>query len=295
MRFIAGIDGGGTKTCVCCRDLQGGELCTKWFGPFNINSIGPERFRELMEEITEFLTSMGTCQAVCIGSAGISNTQMTGIVSGAMKKAGISNWKLVGDQVIALYGALDGQPGIALIAGTGSICFGIGADGSQARSGGWGHLIGDEGSGYALGRDAVQAVARAWDGCGPGTMLTGLLAERFGLDTQSKIISYVYGGDKSRLAALSRLTEEAASLGDRVSMEIIRDNARRLTELVAAAGRRLGLQRPRVAMLGGMLENDTRLRADFLEIMGENYPQYTCMAPIHNAGTGAVMMAKEMI
>ena len=295
MDFIAGIDGGGTKTQVCCRDLQGNEISTKWFGPFNMNSIGPEKFRQLMQDITAYLNELGSCRAVCMGSAGISNTQMVDIVSETMAQAGISNWKLVGDQMIALHGALDGQPGISLIAGTGSICFGRGADGTQARSGGWGHLIGDEGSGYALGRDAVQAVARAWDGCGPETLLTGLLAERFGLDTQPGIISYVYGADKSRLAALSRLVEEAAARKDPVALEIIRSNARQLAGLVAAVGRRLGLEAPKVAMLGGMLENDTLLRAEFVRTMAEQNPHYTCIAPIHNACTGAVMMAEEMI
>ena len=295
MDFIAGIDGGGTKTKICCRDLQGNEISARQFGPFNINSIGTEKFRELMTGIGEYLNSVGNCRAVCMGSAGISNTVMVEIVTGAMEKAGISNWKLVGDQVIALHGALDGQSGISVIAGTGSICFGRGEDGTQVRSGGWGHLIGDEGSGYALGRDAVRAVAQAWDGCGPETMLTGLLAERFGLDTQSAIISYVYGADKSRLAALSRLVEEAAAEGDAVAMEIIGKNARELAKLVVAVGRRLGLSGPRVAMLGGMLENDTMLRREFIRAMAEKDPRYTCISPIHNACIGAVMMAGEML
>lgn len=295
MDFIAGIDGGGTKTRICCRDLHGSEIASKAFGPFNMNSIGPEKFRRLMQEICEYLNSVGNCRAVCLGSAGVSNTQMVQIVSSAMEQAGITNWKLVGDQVIALHGALDGKEGISLIAGTGSICFGRGVDGTQARSGGWGHLIGDEGSGYALGRDAVQAVALAWDGCGPETVLTGLLAERFQLDTQPKIISYVYGADKSRLAALSRLVEEAAAKGDAVANEIIRSNAKKLSALVVAVGRRLGLESPRVAMLGGMLENDTILRKEFIRAMTEKAPDYTCIAPIHNACIGAVMIAEEMI
>ena len=295
MDFIAGIDGGGTKTRICCRDLQGNEIALQQFGPFNMNSIGPGKFRELMQVIGEYLNRIGNCRAVCIGSAGISNTQMVDIVSASMERAGISNWKLVGDQVIALHGALDGQTGVAVIAGTGSICFGRGADGTQARSGGWGHLIGDEGSGYALGRDAVRAVALAWDGCGPETLLTGLLARHFALDTQAKIISYVYGADKSHIAALSRLVEEAAAQEDAVALEIIRRNARQLAEQAAAVARNLELDNPKVALLGGMLENDTLLRREFVRTMEEQYPWYCCIAPVYNACTGAVMMAEEML
>lgn len=295
MDFLAGIDGGGTKTKVVCVALDGTPLETKRFGPFNLNSIGPERFSALLEEIGSFLTSLGHCVSLAIGSAGISNQDMVQMVADAMEKVQISNWKLVGDQEIALYGALDGAPGIALIAGTGSICFGRADDGSVARSGGWGHLIGDEGSGYALGRDALIAVAKAWDGYGCPTRLTELLASEYAMTGQREIISYVYGGDKSRIATLSRLVEQAARDGDPVSIAILRENAQKLSLLAAAVAQRLSLGKAQVAMLGGMLENDTLLRRFFLEEMAANHPELSCIPPRHDAATGAVMLAKTML
>ena len=295
MKFIAGIDGGGTKTRVCCCSLDGAELAARTFGAFNLNSIGPEKFRALLSDITAFLNSVGECSAVCIGSAGISNEAMAGAVSDAMKDAGIRNWKLVGDHVIALSGALDGGAGIILIAGTGSICFGRGRNGEEARSGGWGHLIGDEGSAYALGRDALSAVARAMDGTGSPTMLTSLLASSLGLDTRSRIISYVYGGDKSSVAALSRLVETAAAGGDDVALHIIADQAEKMAELVGSVARKLDLDRTEVAMLGGMLENDTLLRTCFIKVMERKLPAIQCISPKRDACAGAVMMAKEML
>lgn len=294
MNYYAGIDGGGTKTRVVCVTAGGEPLATGVFGPFNLNSIGKERFAALLDEIGAYLTSLGSCEALCIGSAGISNQAMIQLVSDAMLRYGIHNWKLVGDQEIALYGALDGQPGIALIAGTGSICFGRGEDATTARSGGWGHLLGDEGSGYALGRDALAAVARAWDGYGTQTRLTQLLASEFHLSTQREIISYAYGGDKSCIAALSRIVEQAAREGDDVAQEIIRENAAKMVLLVGAVAKRLHLGATEVAMLGGMLENDTLLRAAFRKEMAAAHPEITCVAPRHDAATGAVMMAKNL-
>ena len=264
MKFIAGIDGGGTKTRVCCCSLDGAEIETRTFGAFNINSIGLEKFRTLLSDITAFLKSVGECSAVCIGSAGISNEVMADAVSDAMKDAGIRNWKLVGDNVIALAGALDGGAGIILIAGTGSICFGRGRNGEEARSGGWGHLIGDEGSAYALGRDALSAVARAMDGYGKQTMLTSLV-------------------------------ETAAAKGDDVALKIIADNAEKMAELVEAVAGKLGLESTEVAMLGGMLEHDTFLRAGFIRVMDSRFPAIECIAPKKDACAGAVMMAKEML
>lgn len=131
MDFIAGVDGGGTKTKVVCASPEGKVLDTAVFGPFNMNSIGAERFSALLQELCAYLNGLGDCRALCIGSAGISNKEMTRIVETEMTRGGIENWKLVGDQVIALNGALSGEAGIALIAGTGSICFGKNGAGSM--------------------------------------------------------------------------------------------------------------------------------------------------------------------
>lgn len=295
MKFIAGIDGGGTKTKVVVASPEGEALLSQVFGPFNLNSIGAERFAALLDEICTWLNQQGQCLALCIGSAGISNQEMTRLVAKGMQRGGIKNWKLVGDQVIALNGALEGRPGIALIAGTGSICFGKNAAGQFARSGGWGHLIGDEGSGYALGRDALTAVARAWDGWGERTLLSELLASELGLDDQKKIISYTYGGDKSRIAALSRLVEQAAARDDHVALGIICANAVLMTRLVGTVAKQLELEAPEVAMLGGLLENETMLRAQFQAEMAKQYPQMTCVLPHRDAAAGAVMLAQEML
>lgn len=295
MDFIAGADGGGTKTKVVCASPDGRVLDTAAFGPFNLNSIGAERFSALLEQLCAYLNGLGHCRALCIGSAGISNREMTRLVEEEMKRGGIENWKLVGDQVIALNGALSGEAGIALIAGTGSICFGKNGAGEYARSGGWGHLIGDEGSGYALGRDALAAVARAWDGWGEKTLLSRLLAQQLDLDDQKKIISYTYGGDKSRIAALAPLVEQAAEQQDPTALEIIRDNAAKMTGLVGAVARRLDLKTGKVAMLGGLLEHDTKLRKAFVAEMGKQYPELICTEPEQDASAGALMLAREML
>lgn len=295
MKFVAGIDGGGTKTTLVCWTLGGEHLRTEVFGPFNLNGIGEEAFAELLDEITAFLHSLGECCALCIGAAGYSRNNMGSLTAAAMEKAGIANWKLVGDHEIALWGALEGKPGCALIAGTGSICLGRGCDGSTARAGGWGHLIGDEGSGFALGRDALAAVAKHLDGYGEDTILTRLLSEKLSLTTRQEIISYVYSGDKSRIAAIATLVEEAAASGDRAANSILRKNAAALAELVRAVAQPLALTQGELALLGGLLEHETILRHLFIEEMGRLLPGMRCIAPKHPASVGAVMMALSML
>ena len=109
------------------------------------------------------------------------------------------------------------------------------------------------------------------------------------------VCSYTYGGDKSRIAALAPLVEQAAKQDDAVALEIIRDNAVKMTGLVGAVARQLGIKAGKVAMLGGLLEHDTKLRETFVAEMGRQYPALTCTEPERDAAAGALMLAKEML
>ena len=191
MDFIAGIDGGGTKTTILIGETNGNVIDKVKLGAFNSNSIKEEGFRALIDEVISVLNKYGRCLYLTIGAAGVSNSLMRSICEEKFANANIP-FELVGDHIIALEGAHNGGPGLAVIAGTGSICFGKGENGVIERTGGWGHIIGDEGSAYALGRDIVKYVARDLDGYGKKTVLTTLLAEKFGLSSREEIIKYIY-------------------------------------------------------------------------------------------------------
>lgn len=201
----------------------------------------------------------------------------------------------MGDHEIALWGALEGNPGVSLVAGTGSICCGRNAEGDSIRAGGWGHLIGDEGSGYAIGRDVIKAVAHFWDGYGEPTSLAKLLAEQLQLDDRQKVITYVYKNDKSYVAQASRLAEQAAAQGDAVALQILQDNACQVSRQVAAVVKRLRMEQGEVALLGGLLENDTAYRKFVVAEIEKTCPGFTCVAPRQNAAVGAVMMAQKWV
>jgi len=295
MKLVAGVDGGGTRTTVECRSADGDVLCRESFGPFNLNSIGAERFTALWAEITAFLSGKGQCAALCAGAAGISNPQVRVLTAQAMERAGIANWRLVGDHEIALHGALSGQPGCVLIAGTGSICCGKNSKGDFVRVGGWGHLIDDGGSGYALGRDAIAAVVRQWDGRGEFTALSQLVPARLGIGTPQELIAYVYGGDKSRIAAVAPLVGQAAGQGDKTALRIYAQGGEELSALVIAAAKRLGLERGEVALLGGLLRHDNYLRAAFTADLEQKAPGLRCVEPRQDAASGAAMLALDML
>ena len=292
--FICGIDGGGTRTTAVCCTPDGREIARKVFGPFNLNSIGEEAFRGILKDIVSFLEETGNCRALCIGAAGVNNLRMAEIVHEAFSETGIC-YKLVGDEVIAHTGALNGKEGIILIAGTGSICFGKNSAGKSATAGGWGHLLGDEGSGYGLGRDAIRAVSRLLDGYGEPTTIRELIAGEFGLDTPEKIVSYVYSNDKSAVAKISHLVEKAYWDKDPVAIGIVRSNAEALVDIVMAVSSRLGLEKCDVALLGGLMEHPTCLRDEFVRLLAERSRDLHCISPLNNAAQGAVMEALEMV
>ena len=291
--FVCGVDGGGTKTTAICCSPDGKEIARRVFGPFNLNSIGTQAFESILNELVSFLDETGYCRALCIGAAGITNNRVSECAEAVLSKTRIP-YKLLGDFEIAHTGALDGNEGIILIAGTGSVCYGKNKDGKTAMAGGWGHLIGDAGSGYGIGRDALSAVARMYDGYGEPTILKDMIAREFCLDTQEKIVSHVYSNDKSAVAALSPLVEKACTSGDPVAMEIVRTNAEALVQLVKTVSSRLGLTSCKVALLGGLLENKTALKAEFVDQLHSSTNLH-CVSPLHSAAEGAVLEALRLL
>lgn len=291
--FFCGVDGGGTRTTVLCRTQEGQEISRREFGPFNLNSIGKESFRAILGEILAYVSDLGTCRGLCIGASGVTNDNVRNVADGILAGKGIP-YILLGDFEIAHTGALGGKEGIVLVSGTGSVCYGRTADGRSAMGGGWGHLLGDQGSGYGLGRDALMAVARVFDGYGDDTVLKDMVSDELGLDTPEKIVSYVYSNDKSAVAAVSPLVDRACRQGDHVARMIVEENARALSDIVLAVAGRLGFTETGVALLGGLLENPTCLKESLEVVLHSRNAGLKCAAPLYSAVEGALMEAMRL-
>ena len=289
--FIAGIDGGGTHTRLELRDMENRFLRRGEFGPFNLNAIGETAFRALLREVFVWCGDMSDCARLCIGAAGVSNPRVKEILAEELDQADFrGTWKLCGDQEIALRGAMDG-PGVVLIAGTGSICFGKNEAGETARSGGYGHLIDDGGSGYALGRDVLGCAVRCLDGRAKDTGILREVCDRLG--GAENIVPFVYDPqtDKAAIAKFSAIAVELADLGDLEALRILCHGAEELAQLVRAVQEQLSLSHCRIALLGGLLEIDNGYR----QVVAEALRSFgTVIAPAHNALWGAAQMAWEL-
>lgn len=261
---VIGIDAGGTKT-VCRLADQDGRVLAEVRGPgANLQNAGELQVERVLHEVITEVTKGVPCpEALCVGMAGVDRAREAAVVQGILSRiAPRSRAIVVNDALIALEAGVPGGPGVVLISGTGSIAYGRNSDGGAARAGGWGYLLGDEGSGYWLGRQALRAVVRAADGRGPHTALTGRVLGHFGIARMQDLVREIYEGtfEPSTVAAVASQVEGAAAEGDDIAMHIIDTGARELGLAALSVCGKLGLSRGPVLLAGGILAVAPRLR-----------------------------------
>jgi N-acetylglucosamine kinase-like BadF-type ATPase len=236
-RHVLGIDAGGTKT-VCLLAREDGTIVGEArAGGANLQAEGELAVEKVLHTVMDEAVAgrPSDVAAICLGMAGVDREADGAVIRAIMRRIGAKARTLVvNDALIALVAAVDEAPGIVVICGTGSIAYGRSARGVAARSGGWGYLLGDEGSGYWMGCQALLAVARAADGRGPATALTSRVLARFGVARPSGLIPEIYDRPLRHhvLAQLAREVQQARDEGDAVAARILDAAA---DELLAAA------------------------------------------------------------
>ncbi|MBL8811283.1 MAG: hypothetical protein JNM43_13995 [Planctomycetaceae bacterium] len=302
--LILGIDGGGTKTIVW---LAANHNCTVLgrgvAGPSNQRAVGPRLAMSHLDEALQLAfdnagINRSTVSAACFGLAGADRESDRSVVLQWAQEARVAHQiRIVNDAVPLLYAAEGDGSGIALIAGTGSLAWGCQRDGRIGRSGGWGYLLGDEGSAYAIGLAALQAVTRQADGRGGSTRLTEAVLTHLSLSQPSDIVAAVYGSEIPRavIAGLAPLVFLQAELSDEVACEIVRFQATELATMVASVARKLdfGSTFP-LAMTGSVLLNQQAYRNEIrrsLDLMGHSVSR--CVL-VEHAVEGALRIAQQL-
>ena len=261
MRAYAGIDGGGTKTRAVVATEDGRLIADLTVDGCNINRFGWEKAQQVLDELFEQIHSAlpadTAVAAIYLGMAGVDREpDRLRMQEWVQSKWLDSASRVEHDAMPALVAGSGGGGGIVLIAGTGSIAFGIDPSGREQRVGGWGYLIGDEGSGYDIGRKALQAVMKSHDGRLPQTLLTALLLERYGVELPSGLIPVAYSDtfSKEQMAEVTRYVFQAASAGDEVALGLLNGAADDLSELVEVLLKKLDFAGHRVPVVatGGL-------------------------------------------
>lgn len=298
MGYVAGMDGGGTKTALTIADERGEAVHRFVSGPINFNGQDEasirRSFEEMFAEIGRVCGGLANCARICIGAAGVSNPTVVSRMTELVRSCGYEGGLIIaGDHETALRGAHESPHGMILIAGTGSICFGRNAAGAEHRAGGCGYLIDDEGSGYSIGRELLSAVVRANDGRLPPTAITSLVYERLGIDSVRQVIGFAHDKttNKKDIAALAPLLSEACALGDAAAAAIVRKSAAALRELVAPVAEKLNLQGGNLALAGSVLLRNDEVRAELLGLLNRDFPDMIVYPAKQEASWGAVLMA----
>jgi N-acetylglucosamine kinase len=244
MRYVVGIDAGGTKTIGLLADETGKVLAEARGSGANLQTGGELEVEKVFDDVLETLGRDHPISAVCLGIAGVDRPQDEQVIKGILRRLGHRQTaRVVNDAAIALAAGAPDRTGVVVLAGTGSIAYGADRTGRTARAGGCGFLLADEGSGYWLGHQSLRAVVRAADGRGPATALTALLFEELEVASVPELVPRVYerGLPKHRNAALAPLVQRALDHGDAVARDLIAQGARELALIAVSVARQLTL------------------------------------------------------
>lgn len=296
MGYYLGIDGGGSKTKAVLCDSSLNIISSCIGKSINFNSAGFEKARENLAEIADkILGGKIVPDAVCIGCAALSSRADEKLTERLCDGIfGCRNIILDSDLFIALEAMDASGPCAVAVCGTGSMATGRLDDGTIINAGGFGYLLGDEGSGYAVSRDAVRAVLRAEEKSAPETLLSDAAEKYFGTADADRMIDFVYSEPVpvKEIAGFAPCVSECAAKGDKVAEEIIRKNAEDFAETVCALLRRMPCGTP-LGLWGGIMQNFTEFRNIFINAVNKRFPESEIYLLKNPPEMGAVIAAMK--
>jgi N-acetylglucosamine kinase-like BadF-type ATPase len=305
MSYFIGIDGGGTKSTCVIADERLNVLAEFTGEPTNFLLLGTEtvcvNLLSLIEECLDHAKlNYDDISATVLGTTGAGRRSDAEKMETAFVKycAGkiieLKKFHVESDARAALEGAFSGNPGSILIAGTGSIMFGKDDRGDIHRTGGFGRFIGDEGSGYSISRKGLSAVARAFDGRGGKTLLTGMLAEQFSITTADELIIAVYRNNFEIPSAAS-LVLAAAEQNDPVSVRILEEESDELILHITTMADKLNVRPLNISFTGSLISHDNIFSRMLQRKIKDSSADVIIKNPDHSPAIGAVIYAKNYL
>ena len=280
LKYVIGIDGGGTKAHLCAADLNGNLLYENFGGGTNLCA-------STYEEVNDVLSNLiGSCikelngetpLSVCIGSGGIVNddsiNKMKKIISSV---SGTDNVFIFHDAFIALRANLSEDAGVSITAGTGTICLAQDSKGNTMRISGWGHIFSDEGSAYYIVKKALDKICKAHDLRIPETKLTNAFIEKTNASNFDDLITKIYMDyqDKKQFASLAKTVDEVAKTNDEATIDVLNDAATELFEICKSAANKLFKPKDkfRVVKNGSVFKNNKLVNNYFDKLIKQDYP-----------------------
>lgn len=298
MECVIGIDGGGTKSLLRMVDTERKVVYEIVGGGTNLCAMDSKAVKKNLEDIVESAVAHvpdAQLLSICIGAAGVIDEENRSFLKNVLK-AYAPHIQVFDDAHIAMYANLKNDCGIVLTAGTGSIVYGRNRQGQVLRVGGWGHLMGDEGSGYQIGIQALNVIARNHDMQKDSRLFRALL-EYFHCEDFQSLVGCVYNQaqDKKQIAALAYVVDESAKQGDEDALHILRQSAGQLVEMCDILIGQLCLEREPFLIVtnGSIIQKCHIVAEEFRALIGKKYPQARIKDVLVDPAWGAVEIALE--
>ena len=293
-----GVDGGGTHARAVAVDERGRELARR-VGPAGlVDPRDPASAAAAVARLVHaVLADVGApaAAALCCGLAGAGRPHEREAVRIALTLENLAERvNVVGDAEAAMADAFPDGAGVLVVAGTGSIAWARTPDGETLRVGGWGQLLGDEGSGYDIALHALRVIARAADGRLPATALTDVLLAAADLHAPDDLVAWTASATKARLAALAPAVLDCAEQGDPAAVRVRECAVAAISQLVTTAARRSALESPIIALAGGLLAPGGPLRGSVATALQLHLPRARIIDRPVDAALGAARIARSL-
>lgn len=305
MQYVVGIDGGGTKTTAAVVGEDLGLVGSATTGPANGRSVGMDTAGANIAEAVESalhqagigLSSVG---AMCMCLAGFDTDLDLPVPQRAVRLLGFQGAAIMENDVVGAWaGATEAMPGVVVIAGTGATALGMSVRGELWRTDGWDYILGDTGSGFAIGRTGIRMAMKALDGRAAPTLLVRELAGTYGVrnaEEMRRLVDSTHFG-KFEIARFAARVAEVADAGDAAAQDILRQAGRDLADNAIAIIRKLGMRDESfpVSTVGGVFKSGAWVMPPFREAVSQIAPHATFVAPRHPPEIGAAILAMRRL
>jgi len=270
LKYVIGVDGGGTKTEATAYDLGGKAIRTSIKGFANLLNNKEKALENIIAAIKEIIDELENHElcSVYLGIAGSEVGNNGLIIRESIKDRLGINSVVMHDSEIALKAMLKGKDGILVIAGTGSVAFGVNNN-LTVRCGGWGSLLGDEGSGYKIAIDAIKRMIFEEENDLSPSELSEKIMNKLQINSVDEITKFVYSSTKDEIASLAEIVARLGESGNEIAYGILTNEGIELAKTVNNVYRKLGFKSCSIALVGGVIKKAKIVRKAFEDYLRE--------------------------
>lgn len=301
MEYIIGVDGGGTKTEAIAYSLEDKALGKGYSGFGNLLLNFDAAVKNIINAIQQCIDSMheqgifGECLGIYLGIAGIESGDNIEKVKALLKEKFLCKVFAFHDSEFAHAAIFKAEDGVITISGTGSVSYGL-FQGKSARSGGWGHILGDEGSGYYIALEAFRRMTIEEDSGWIKSELTRTIMSKFDSDNVNDIKGFIYSASKEEIAAYAPVVVELARASDINSIKILKQAGKELAVMTERLCKKLGINGSfNLGVSGSILTKVDIVREEFIDCLVKDLYSVNIITEDISATKGACYLHRKII